>query len=98
MAQRKRLPAAQGRIGGARQLHQTKNAFLRGQGKYQRAIETRLQLFAADSSRLRVAEVHAATPSRNFERRRLPGAVYLHAYAKRPGRADQLPLDQVANR
>ena len=53
---------------------------------------------AADSGRVRVAEIHAADSARDGQRRRAAGAVRLRADAEGARRSDELPHREAADR
>src|SRR5262249_53072632 len=76
---------------------QTEHEVLRGESEPEGAVEARVLDAAADSGCLRVAEVHAADPSRHGQRRWSAGALRLRPDAKGTGGDDELSYREAAD-
>ncbi len=97
MASTERLSDSTRRVGCDHQLSEAEHAVFRGQGEPRRAEPARVLISSAAASRLRVAEVHAADPSRHGQREGAAGAVRLHTDAQRPRRDHELPHGEAAD-
>ena len=79
VAARERLQDPAGRIGGAVELPEAEHALLRREGQSDGAGQARLLVPAPAAGGVRIAEIHAADPSRHGERGRRAGTVRLRA-------------------